>query len=82
MAKKEIELRIQNGKSDFRIYENWHDYFEGERQVPPVTGPINRGQLWQEFKGIVRYIQTQALDENKPPPTEDEITSNPKLIYD
>lgn len=80
MAIQEAELRIQEKKRDLRFYEQWHAYFTGDFPAPPVKG--QRSDTLDEYYAIIRSIQTEALDNNKQPPTEREIISDPRMAYD
>jgi predicted component of type VI protein secretion system len=67
---KNLKRKEKDRKSELRFHGNCQVYFKRERPMAPVS-PL-AGE--QDTKGIVRYYRTKALDENQPPPSEEEIT--------
>jgi len=82
MSDKEIVMLTQDVESELRFLKNCRAYFKDERVMPGFapSGSVEQDDLWKEFKGNVRHERTKALDENRPPPTEEEIVAS--IMYD
>ena len=62
-------------RNQIHFFGECRAYLKGDRAVPPFRAS-HMTQVENEFRGVVRYLRTQVLDENRRAPTEDEITGS------